>query len=175
VNDRPRYMTNGSFKNADVWLMMLAEGGRWSAAQVGARIDMDQTSVASNLRAMASFGCMKRYERDPMDRHSRVRFGITPECVVPRGITLTQLLETDLMNTHALHAILRYAYGREPTEAELSGAKHELATAVHIGDTVEHQGQRGEVTYLHDNGNADVRNTVTGEHFNWPVDACSRR
>lgn len=75
-----------AFNNAAVWLMLAGEGGRWTAAEVAARLGMDQSSVASNLRAMTEFGTMQRWERNEADPASRVRFGVTPDCTVPRGI-----------------------------------------------------------------------------------------
>lgn len=83
------------FTNAAVWLMLLKEGGRWSAAEVGERVGMDQTAAATNLRFMEEFGTVKRWARGdkPTDR---VRFGVTAECKVPRGVKLSDILACDL-------------------------------------------------------------------------------
>lgn len=87
--------TKPTFTNAAVWLMMLREGGRWSAAEVGARIGMDQSQVANNLRAMEQFGTLKRWDRGdkPTDR---VRFGVTPECTIPRGVTVADIVASNI-------------------------------------------------------------------------------
>jgi hypothetical protein len=79
-------MADPAFKNSAVWLMMLAEGGRWTAAEVGARLEIDQTAAASALRAMHEFGTLQKWDRSPTN--DRVRFGVTNECKIPRGVTV---------------------------------------------------------------------------------------
>lgn len=77
---------NAAFKNSAVWLMMLKEGGRWTAAEVGARLGLDQTAAASALRAMHEFGTLQKWERS--EANDRVRFGVTDDCKIPRGVVV---------------------------------------------------------------------------------------
>lgn len=84
-------MTNDvAFKNSAVWLMMLKEGGRWTAAEVGERLQIDQTAAASAMRAMHEFGTLHKWERSPTN--DRVRFGVTTECRIPRGVTVQDVM-----------------------------------------------------------------------------------
>lgn len=87
------------FSNAAVWLMMLKEGGRWTAAEVGQRLAIDQTAAASALRAMHEFGTVQKWERSPAN--DRVRFGVTPACKIPRGVTISDVIECDLAGVGA--------------------------------------------------------------------------
>lgn len=82
------------FSNAAVWLMMLKEGGRWTATEVGDRLGIDQTAAASALRAMHEFGTVQKWERS--EHNDRVRFGVTNACKVPRGVVLRDILDCDL-------------------------------------------------------------------------------
>lgn len=87
------------FSNAEVWLLMLKEGGRWSAAEIGQRVGMGQTEAGTNLRAMHEFGTVQKWERvNPGDR---VRFGVTPGCKVPRGVTVQDILACNLHRQEA--------------------------------------------------------------------------
>jgi hypothetical protein len=79
------------FSNSAVWLMMLKEGGRWTAAEVGARVGMDQTAAACALRSMHEFGTIQKWGRS--ETNDRVRFGVTVECKVPRGITVRDVMD----------------------------------------------------------------------------------
>lgn len=80
-----------AFNNAEVWLMLAREGGRWTAGEVAERIELDQNNVANSLRTMTEAGTVQRWERTEGVRTSRVRFGVTAECSVPRGITMRQI------------------------------------------------------------------------------------
>ena len=87
------------FSNPVVWLMLLREGGRWTASEVGERINLDQTSAAASLRTMTEFGTLRRWDRS--ETNDRVRFGVTAECKVPRGVTLQDILACDLQRAQA--------------------------------------------------------------------------
>jgi predicted transcriptional regulator len=79
-------MDDVKFSNAAVWLMMLREGGRWTAAEVGERLSLDQTAAAGSLRSMYEFGTVQKWERS--ETNDRVRYGVTVDCKIPRGVTV---------------------------------------------------------------------------------------
>lgn len=85
---------DAKFSNAAVWLMLLKEGGRWTAVEVAARTRQDQTAAAASLRAMHEFGTVQKWDRSA--DNDRVRFGVTPACKVPRGISISDILACDL-------------------------------------------------------------------------------
>jgi predicted transcriptional regulator len=80
-----------TFKNSAVWLMMLKQGGRWTAAEIGVHLGTDQSSAATALRAMVEFGTMARWDRS--ETNDRVRFGVTADCKVPRGVSVKEITE----------------------------------------------------------------------------------
>jgi predicted transcriptional regulator len=80
-----------TFKNSAVWLAMLKQGGRWTAAEVGALIGTDQSAAGTALRSMSDFGTVHRWDRS--DTNDRVRYGVTADCKVPRGVAVKDIAE----------------------------------------------------------------------------------
>lgn len=53
--------------------------------------DMDSESVRCNLNAMVDNGAMARF--DPEPGMGGARFGVTPACRIPNGLTIGEVLE----------------------------------------------------------------------------------
>jgi hypothetical protein len=69
------------------WLLMLGEGGRWSAKEISTKLGQD---LHSHLYRMTEQGCVARY---PSSDDEPVQFGVTNDCKVPLGVTMKEIME----------------------------------------------------------------------------------
>lgn len=73
--------------NAQTIWLKVAEGGKWTLAEIRQAVPtVSEKSVKSALREMANSGALTEYEDSPL------RYGVTPDCTVPRGLTLVEVL-----------------------------------------------------------------------------------
>lgn len=84
--------TNDTSATAEVWLALLKEGGRCSAAEVN-RI-VKSADAAWVLSELAKTGSARKYEKSPTS--DRVRYGVTASCKIPRGVTIGDILACNL-------------------------------------------------------------------------------
>lgn len=81
-----------STTTAQAWLAIAHGGGRWTAREVVDRLPGEsERTVENTVFQMGARGFLKIYEKD--DRNNRVRFGVTADCRVPRGITAWEVVE----------------------------------------------------------------------------------
>lgn len=78
-----------SGNNKRVWLHLLAEGGRWSTAEIAAATHMDPGAVNSGLYRMTLQGMVTRHETSR--GRARTEFGVSTACKIPLGVTLAEL------------------------------------------------------------------------------------
>lgn len=71
----------------DVWLTLLADGGYSTLTEV--KVAVEGTRIDRILNALADQGCCVRVP-DP-GRKNGVRFGVTPSCKVPLGVSLQEI------------------------------------------------------------------------------------
>lgn len=82
-----------------IWLLMLKEGGRWSSVEIADKLGDHTLMVSQNVASMVDFGSVRRYEKaTPADR---VRFGVTADCRIPRGVSISDILACDLQRLEA--------------------------------------------------------------------------
>jgi len=75
--------------NKRVWLHLLAEGGRWSIAEISDATHIDNGAVNSGLYRMSLQGMVMQH---PTNRgRARTEFGVTKACKIPLGVTLAEL------------------------------------------------------------------------------------
>lgn len=74
-----------------IWLLLLKEGGRWSAAEIAQKIEDFGDDMSGTLANLVSRGYLRRIAKD--ESNSRVQFVVTPVCKVPRDVTLRELME----------------------------------------------------------------------------------
>lgn len=70
-----------------VWLLLYAEGGLWTATEVGDKLGR---ALGATLRDMAESGFVAR-TRDETPEGPRVRYGVTKACRVPRGVAVEEI------------------------------------------------------------------------------------
>jgi len=75
--------------NARVWLHMLREGGRWSAAELSRACGY--ADVQGVLSSMKKRGFAVSYEKSEAER--RTTWGINASCKVPRGVTVQDIID----------------------------------------------------------------------------------
>lgn len=75
---------NGIVK--DAWMHMLKDGGRWTAAEIKEQFGRD---IHATLNRMAAQGYAVQFG----DGRNRVKYGVTPDCKVPIGVTINDLQE----------------------------------------------------------------------------------
>ena len=83
IIDRSQQLTTGTTRT--LWLHMLKEGGRWTATELAAETRTDRRQADRLLRQMATIGHAVKFEGEPSS------FGVTPDCRVPREVTLADL------------------------------------------------------------------------------------
>ena len=71
--------------SARVWLA-IAEGGRWTRDEVRQVVpNVDSKHLAAALGTMTDAGML--------DVDALGRYGVTPDCTIPRGLTLAEVLK----------------------------------------------------------------------------------
>lgn len=76
-----------------IWLHMCREGGRWTPEEMAVVLNKPREPVARKLHTMA--GKMKQLKR--YKERGRAVFGVTPECLIPFGITVKELAEVGVL------------------------------------------------------------------------------
>lgn len=76
-----------------VWLRILAEGGRWTVDDVTAAFpDMERSQASTLLHGLTLRGpALKRFERVKGMPGSRIKFGISEDCLLPHGVSIRAL------------------------------------------------------------------------------------
>ncbi len=78
-----------------VWLHILKEGGRWSTSDIRKATNEDGTLISQAVKDMSDNGYLIRYDRKAFGE--ALAYGVTAACKVPRGVTIADLLECDLI------------------------------------------------------------------------------
>lgn len=73
-----------------VWLLLYAEGGRWNAAEIKARLHVPG-EIHTTLREMAERGFLIRGKLCDIDGECSMRYGVTSKCKVPRGVAIEEI------------------------------------------------------------------------------------
>lgn len=81
--------------SSKMWLAMLKEGGRWSAAEIAKFSKLDAISAHQNLNSLCRTGALRKFDREA-SAANRVQFGITAGCAIPRGVTVGEILACSL-------------------------------------------------------------------------------
>lgn len=78
---------------ARMWLLMLKEGGLWTSTELASELDYDRASLHNAANAMSEAGSVRKHEQTA--KHN-VRFSVSADCLIPRTVTLAQILACDL-------------------------------------------------------------------------------
>lgn len=81
---------NGTTKR--VWMLLYSEGGRWTADEIAAKLQITRP-LWSALGDMVRYGCVKRFRDRNIDDELSVKFAVTRECRVARGVTIDEMWE----------------------------------------------------------------------------------
>lgn len=73
-----------------VWLLLYAEGGTWTEAEVRHRLHL-AAAIHAVLRTLADRGYLARSKVTNIDGESAVKYGVARRCKVPRGVTVDEL------------------------------------------------------------------------------------
>ena len=74
------------------WLEIAHGGGRWTTREVAEKLPREPSKTVENVVfRMGERGFLKLYEKD--DFNNRIRFGVTADCYVPRGIANWEVVE----------------------------------------------------------------------------------
>lgn len=73
-----------------VWIMLVAEGGFWSALEIRAKLLLP-AGINSILRDMQEAGCILQRKRHTIDGETLVEYGVVRKCKVPRGVTWEEI------------------------------------------------------------------------------------
>lgn len=84
-------MTPRNGKSRKLWLMLLREGGRMSAAELARGLEVKPNEIKAVLASMAQNGTVTHYPRSVASR--RVSYGITNANKVPLELTIDDLLQ----------------------------------------------------------------------------------
>jgi hypothetical protein len=77
---------------ARAWLTIAHGGGRWTAREVATQMPSETIkAVESTLSRLGDRGFLRIYERDASS--DRVRYGVTGDCRIPRGVTAWEVTE----------------------------------------------------------------------------------
>jgi predicted ArsR family transcriptional regulator len=90
-------MSRNNGTTREVWLRMLADGGRSTANEIAEDLSICSMGVAQSLCRMAAGGMAKRYETG----RRNVVFGVTRDCKVPRGVSLADLMTVGVLKDAA--------------------------------------------------------------------------
>lgn len=83
-------MSATSDLSKQVWLLLLARGGWWSAREVELELVVTQGSLLPRMRRMHQFGSLQqRREGD----NRRTSFSVAPGCSIPQGVTVLEVQE----------------------------------------------------------------------------------
>lgn len=80
--------------SARVWLCMLAQGGLWTANELGDELKHDHCKLAGHLTNMAARGFLVKHEKTETVR--RIRFSVDKRCKVPSAVLVQQLLDAGI-------------------------------------------------------------------------------
>jgi hypothetical protein len=76
---------------ARIWLWLLKEGGRHAAVEVANGCELLDTAAAFTLlRSMTEYGSAMRWQ---VEGKRGSRYGVTPGCRVPQGVTVRELMD----------------------------------------------------------------------------------
>lgn len=75
-----------------LWTHMLAQGGRWTAAELAEIARVERKQVENVLLSSVNRGFVVRYEVS--DRANGTAYGVTSDCRVPQDIHLKDILKS---------------------------------------------------------------------------------
>jgi Uncharacterized membrane-associated protein/domain len=90
ISTEHRHETAGLVKR--VWLLLYAEGGRWTEAEIRKRLHLP-VEIHTALREMAERGFVDRKRICNIDNECSVQYGVIRACKVPRGVTVEEMWE----------------------------------------------------------------------------------
>jgi hypothetical protein len=111
-----------STTTAQAWLLIAHGGGRWTTREVMDSLSCEPVRTVENtIFRMGQRGFVKVYAKDGTS--SRMRFGVTGDCRIPRGVTAWEV-------TQAMGMQLR----PNVDESEVVGGKtvHEVLQAMAV-------------------------------------------
>jgi DNA-binding MarR family transcriptional regulator len=78
-------------------MYLLREGGRTGANEIAKVLNMGQSYVGAVCQKFADRGYAVRFER--AEGEKALTFGVTPNCKIPREVTLRDVLATNTSET----------------------------------------------------------------------------
>lgn len=75
----------------EIWRYALEEG-RITCREVEARFGLKQCSGSAYLYKLHERGELTRFERDPAKSSSRIQYGVTKDCKIPRGVKIKEII-----------------------------------------------------------------------------------
>jgi hypothetical protein len=72
-----------------IWLWLLQNGGRWTAAEVAEALRKESMPVFDALANMSRRRLVQDYE--PVEGERRKRYGVTGTCCVPQGMCVAEV------------------------------------------------------------------------------------
>lgn len=78
-----------------IWLLLLKEGGRWSAAEIAVHLESDPEYVSRFASVMKSRGFLRRHERGATRK--KFEYSVDRSCRIPRAVTMGDLIDTGAM------------------------------------------------------------------------------
>jgi hypothetical protein len=77
--------------NKRLWLLLYAEGGRWTAMELCDRLRMKGREIHPTLREMVDTGFLLRHPFVDEEGRASAKFSVTDECKVPRGVLIKEI------------------------------------------------------------------------------------
>lgn len=76
-----------------IWLLLYAEGGWWTVAEIRAHLKLAAGSNVLHmiLKGMSAAGFLDSKDEPDHQLERRVRYGVTKKCKVPRGVKLEEI------------------------------------------------------------------------------------
>lgn len=76
-----------------IWLLLYAEGGRWTSSEIGDRLRYSGTSIYTTLREMFERNQVVRIDGANVYGDNVIQYAVTRACLVPRGVAVIELQE----------------------------------------------------------------------------------
>lgn len=80
-----------------IWLLLYAEGGWWSVAEVRRTLTLAERTAGAlpqTLEYMKTAGFLESKDEPDYQLERRLRYGVTRRCKVPRGVKLEEIEAT---------------------------------------------------------------------------------
>jgi len=74
-----------------VWMLLLDEGGWWTAAEVVARLHVHAPWMRQQLRMMAIGGLVEHRTHETIDGERLTQYSVSWKCKQPRDVTIEEI------------------------------------------------------------------------------------